>query len=202
HREGYCPHPNAAEIPSSEVMMRQALLLAPLLLANHALAAPWSVDPASSKLIFHAEQSGEKFSGSFPKFNSEIDFDETAPEKGRIHITVDTATFTIDGSDRTESFPTSDWFAVKQFPTAEFTSAAIKKTGEHQFIANGNLTIRGVNNPAALPFTLKTTGKFTIATGELTINRNNYGVGQGRWATDEWIKSPVRITYEVHAIQQ
>ncbi len=181
-------------------------LIAALLCTAPALAAPWHVDLLTSKLVFEGEQSGEKFTGSFPKFTSAIDFDEAAPEKGAITITVDMASVQIEGKDRQDSLPTSDWFAVKQFPTAVFTSTGIRadmghhKDGQPQrYIAKGTLTIRGISKPVDLPFSLKTTGSSTIARGEVTLKRNDFSVGIGQWKSDEWVKYPVKVSFELRA---
>ena len=181
-------------------------LIAALLFAAPALAAPWHVDPLTSHLMFEGAQAGEKFSGSFGKFTSEIDFDEAAPEKGKITITVDMASVQIEGKDRQDALPTSDWFAVKQFATAVFTSTSIRadmghhKDGQPQrYTAKGNLTIRGISKPVELPFLLQTTGNSTLASGDLTLNRSNFGVGHGQWKTDEWIKFPVKVSFALHA---
>ena len=101
-----------------------------------------------------------------------------------------------------DALPTDDWFAVKKFPFAEFTSTLVQKTGEHQFNAIGKLTIRGVMKEITLPFTLKNVGKSTTATGEVTLRRNAFAIGQGRWASDEWIKYPVTVSFEIHASAQ
>lgn len=169
------------------------------LLSTPTLAAQWQVDPATSRLTFEAEQSGEKFTGSFTTFTAAIDFDEAAPEKGKITATIDMASATTDDKDRRDTLPTNDWFAVKQFPTATFTSTSIRKTGDRQFEAKGPLTIKGISKEISLPFTLATTGKSTIATGGVSLNRNDYSIGQGEWKTDNYIKFPVRVQFEIHA---
>ena len=183
--------------------MRKILMAtAMMFVAAPAFAAHWNVDPVTSKLMFKGEQSGDVFEGSFPKFTSSIDFDEAAPEKAAIHITITMADVQVDGKDRQDALPTDDWFGVKKFPVAEFTSTSVKKTGEHQFAATGNLNIRGVTKEVTLPFTLKTVAKSTTATGTLTISRKDFGIGQGRWASDEWIKYPVEVSFEIHASAQ
>ncbi len=188
-------------------MLKPWMAAAFLLMATPAFAAPWNIDPVTSKLIFSGEQAGEKFEGSFPKFTSTINFDEAAPEKGRIHIAITMASFQIDGKDRMDALPTADWFDVKQFPFAEFTSENIRakgsdKIGINNYIATGRLSIRGVTKEIELPFALKTVAKSTVARGEVTLNRKDFGIGQGRWADDQWIKYPVKVTYEIHATAQ
>jgi polyisoprenoid-binding protein YceI len=181
---------------------RFALLTACTFTALPAYAAHWNVDPVTSQLRFEGEQAGEKFEGSFPKFSSTINFDEAAPEKGSMHIAITTSAVQIDGKDRMDAWPTADWFAVKDYPFAEYTANSFKKTEEHQYVALGTLTIRGISKALALPFTFKTVDKSAIATGEVTINRKDFGVGQGRWTSDEWVKYPVKISYTIRATAQ
>jgi polyisoprenoid-binding protein YceI len=183
--------------------MRKLLMAsAVMLFATPAFATLWNVDPAASKLTFTGEQSGDAFTGSFPKFSSSIDFDEAKPEAASIHIVITMADAQVDGKDRQDALPTDDWFGVKKFPVAEFTSTSVKKTGDHQFAATGNLNIRGVMKEVTLPFTLKTAGKATVATGNVAISRKDFAIGQGRWASDEWIKYPVKVSFEIHATAQ
>ena len=175
-----------------------------MLIATPVFAAQWNVDPLTSKLLFTGEQAGEKFSGSFPKFSSVIAFDEAAPEKGSIRITIDMGKLQVEGKDRLDALPTDDWFAVSQFPTAEFTSTSIKSTGTdksgvNNYLARGTLTLRGLKHNIELPFSLKTNGNATVARGSVELNRNDFGVGQGRWASEEWVKYAVTVSFELHA---
>lgn len=179
--------------------MRSLVFVAIAFIAMPAFAARWQVDPVTSRLMFTGEQSGEKFEGSFPKFSSTIDFDEAAPEKGSAHIAITMASAQIDGKDRADALPTSDWFDVAQFPFAEFTATSFKKTGEHQYEAIGKLSIRGIEKNITLPFKLETVGKSAVATGSIALNRKDFGIGQGRWTNDEWVKYPVTVSYEIHA---
>jgi polyisoprenoid-binding protein YceI len=185
-------------------MHKFALLLSALALCAPAHAARWMVDPTTSQLTFEGMQGAEPFKGSFTQFQSAIELDETAPEKGKIAITIAMASAVIDGKDRMDSLPTDDWFAVKQFPTAQFTSTAIRaipmgKTGVASYVAEGMLTIRGISKAIAVPFTLQTTGTSTIARGNVTLNRNDYSIGLGQWKTDTWIKFPVHVHFELRA---
>ncbi|MBX9725786.1 MAG: YceI family protein [Rickettsiales bacterium] len=169
--------------------MRRLTFIAALLIATSSHAAEWNVDPLTSKLRFSAEQAGESFEGSFPKFTSVIDFDEAAPQKGSIRITIDMSKLQVEGKDRLDALPTDDWFAVSKFPIAEFTSTSIKatgadKAGANSYLAKGKLNIRGISRDIDLPFSLKTNGTSTVARGTVTLNRNDFGVGQGRWASE------------------
>jgi len=179
--------------------MRKLLCLALIASAGAAHATEWLTDPLQSKLTFEGTQSGDAFKGEFKSFTSDIEFSEATPEKGRIHVTVDMKSATVEGKDRNDALPTKSWFSVVEFPKAEFTSSAIHKVAEHQFIAQGKLTIRGISQDVALPFTLTPENGKMRATGSLTLKRNEYKIGDGEWASDKWIAYPVKVSYEIFA---
>ncbi len=184
--------------------MRNILLLPLLLIATPAMAALWKVDAAKSHLMFEGEQSGEKFKGEFKSFTPTIEFDPAHPEQGKIEVVIDMGSVTIEGKDRQDALPTSDWFDVKKFPTATFKSTSIKATGSDKsglmdYEAKGNLTVRGISKEATLGFWLKTTGNSAESRGVATLNRSDYGIGQGEWKSDAYIKFPVTVSFEIHA---
>jgi polyisoprenoid-binding protein YceI len=182
----------------------RSLLTASLLvvLASPALGANWVVDATQSSLVFEASQAGQSTEGKFTRFTPAIDFDEATPEKGHITVTVDIASVTSDSKEAAEALPTSDWFGASQFPQASFTSTTIHKTGDHQFAAEGNLTLHGITRPITLPFILAAQGSKTRAVGQTTLNRQDFGIGQGRWADDKWIGFPVIVHYSILATPQ
>ena len=170
-----------------------------VMLASPALAASWTVDPAQSSLSFTGHQSDESFTGKFGEFHPDIDFSEAAPEKGHLHITIAMVSATVDGKDRADALPTKDWFNVAAFPTAEFTSTVIRRTGAHAYEATGMLSLHGVQKEIALPFTLSPSGTMTKAEGSVELSRNAFGIGTGQWASDQWIAYPVMVHYVIVA---
>lgn len=180
--------------------MRSILLAALICLSAQAASAyPWRVHTAESTLTFTATQAGESFRGAFTRFTPVIDFDPAHPENGRIAVTVDMTSATAEGAERHEALPTADWFSVAQFPTATFVSSSIARTADQQFAAQGTLTLRGVTRPLTLRFTLTAQGTATLASGGATLNRSEHGVGQGRWADDQWVGFPVAVAFRILA---
>lgn len=179
--------------------MRTLLTLALCGLAAPALAAPWTIDP-SSTLSFTGTQASERFTGHFTKFTPVVDFDPLKPELGKITVTVDMTSATIGDKDKQDSLPTEDWFFVEQFPTATFTSTRITSlSSSKSYIAEGDLTLRGVSKKVNLPFTLREENGTTYAEGKLTLNRSDFAIGQGQWKSDEWVKYPVDVTFHLKA---
>lgn len=180
--------------------MRTTLLAAAFsLFALPALAAPWVIDPAST-LTFTGKQAGDAFTGSFTRFTPVVEFDPAKPETAKISVTVDMKSATIDDKDKNESMPTKDWFFVEKFPTATFESTRVTAlSSEKAYVAEGNLTIRGVSKPAALKFTFSEAGGKATVDGGAVVQRNDFGVGEGQWKDDQWIAYPVDVKFHLIA---
>ena len=179
-------------------------ILAFFLSASAAVAAPWVVDAQQSTLTFTGTQAGDAFHGSFSKFTPLIEFDPAHPERGSIHVTIDIASATIDDKTKQEALPTDDWFATAKFPPAEFQSTAIRdvgsdKIGIKMYEATGTLSIRGIQKTITLPFSLKQEGAMMDGFGTITLNRHDFGIGQGQWMSEQWVAYPVVVAFRIFA---
>jgi polyisoprenoid-binding protein YceI len=71
-----------------------------------------------------------------------------------------------------------DFFSVASFPTSELVVSKVESNGNnHTF--SGNLTIKGITNPATFTATSSKDGKSTVYKGVLTIDRSKYNVKYG-----------------------
>lgn len=169
--------------------------------ANEATSAQseWKVDKAASRLEFSATQNGKEFSGTFSSFDAAIDFDPEKLAAARIEVIVDTASAKTGDRQRDAALPTADWFAVKAFPKAAFSASKVVETGAGAYEARGKLTIRDASRDLALPFTLKIDGDNAVADGSITLVRTDFGVGQGEFATGEWVGLDVKVSFHISA---
>jgi len=184
------------------VDFRKLTVLASSLLVAGAVsahAATWQIDAAHSTLGFSGTQTGKPFSGHFGKFDGAIDFDPAHPEAGHAKITIDIASATTGDSQRDGAMPGSDWFNVAKFPTATFEATRFDAKGGNAYEAVGTLTIRGVGKAETLPFTLDIQGDVAHAKGHLGLVRSAFGVGQGPWATGQWVALDVGVDVDLTA---
>lgn len=180
--------------------MKSLVLLAALsLLATPALASDWAVDPAKSRLGFSGVQNGAPFQGNFGKWTAEIAFDPAHPETGHAKVTIDLASAKTGDTQRDSALPQAEWFDVKAFPQASFEATGFVARGGDAYEAPGRLTIRGMAKDVVLPFTLAVTGDKAAAKGHLSLVRTGFGVGQGVWATGEWVALDVGIDVDLVA---
>lgn len=184
--------------------MRKSLLLAGALIfaTSPAMAKEWTVDYANSHLGFIGTQGTSSFNGEFKKFTSAIDLDPEKSDGGHITANIDMTSASAGSSERDGYLPQTDWFDTKQFPQAQFASTTIRKTGDHTFIADGNLTIKGISKPISLPFTLVQDGDHWRAQGKVTILRQDFHVGLGQWANEQYVKYNVDVTVDIAAKPQ
>jgi polyisoprenoid-binding protein YceI len=170
-----------------------------LLSAGSARAATWTVDPTRSSLGFEGTQTGSPFEGKFGKFTAQIEFDPSKPDAGHVLVLVDITSAHTGDTQRDESLPQSDWFDVQSHPQARFEATGFRPKGGDNYAATGRLTIRGIGRDCVLPFTLDISGDTAHAKGRVQILRTDFGVGQGPWASGQWVGLQVGIDFDLTA---
>lgn len=164
--------------------------------AGAAAAAEWNVNEEASQVKFSALQQGSRFDGVFEEFEATIDFDPASPESGRIVGVVQTASANTRDHDRDATLQDPDWFDTANHPEARFESQSIEQIGEGEFVANGDLTIKGKTNPAELRFTFESANGGAQFLGTMTVNRFDYNVGEG-WNDTSWISQDVDVEVDL-----
>ena len=169
-----------------------------------AAAAPapstvWKVDRSKSRLEFTGVQTGNEFTGSFSSFESSIDLDPENLSAARIEVVIDMTSAKTGDRQRDAALPTAEWFSTADFPKATFSASKVLATGPDEYEARGKLTIRDVSKDLALRFTLKIAGDHAVAEGAATLVRSDFGVGQGEFATGEWVALEVGVSFHLEA---
>ncbi|MEQ9520531.1 MAG: YceI family protein [Parvibaculum sp.] len=157
---------------------RLPLALIASLITTPVCAESWTLMPEASTLSFTGTQTGTSFEGAFNQFEADITFDANTLSESNIQITIHTGSVETGSADRDTTLPGADWFDTTNHPTATFASTDVVAT-DAGYQANGTLTIKGTTKEVALPFTVTIEGNIAHATGGLTINRNDFGVGTG-----------------------
>ncbi len=160
--------------------------------------AVWNVDRSKSRIEFTGTQTGKEFSGAFSKFDVSVAFDPANLEGSYIKATIETASAKTGDRQRDDALPSGDWFSAGAFPAAVFESSDIRSAGGG-YEARGTLTVRGVTKDLTLPFSVAITGDRAVADGEAALVRTDFGVGQGEFATGEWVGLDVKVKIHVEA---
>ena len=143
--------------------------------ALEAVTSDWVVQEGDIAITI--TQFGSEVTGSFADWTSEISFDPALAEvMGDVNTVISIGSLTL-GSVTADAMK-SDYFDAETHPTATFT-ADIKPNGE-SFIADGTMTIKGASVPVQLPFDLTIEGDTAQMTGAVTLNRQDYNVGESQ----------------------
>ena len=161
----------------------------------------WSIDPSHSSIDFKVRHFFTPVSGSFEEYNSEIYFNPEEPENSSIDVTIQVSSINTENEKRDGHLLSGDFFGAEQFPTINFKSTDIEKTGENEFVAHGTLSIKDVTKEFDLPFTLLGIAENAFnpeklvagITATAKLNRNDFGVGTGDWVSDAVVGDEVSI---------
>jgi polyisoprenoid-binding protein YceI len=173
----------------------RALALA-LALSPAALADVRQADQSAGKLEFQAIQAGARFTGAFTRFHVTLDFDPAHPGQGSLDVTVETASIDTQDGERDEILRGPDFFWVEKHPRAVFHAARFERAGE-EWRAPGELTIRGRRQAVPVTFTLAASAGPAVMKGSARLKRLEFGLGQGEWASTEWVGDDVDVRFEL-----
>jgi polyisoprenoid-binding protein YceI len=166
---------------------------------DNGATAGWIVDKAKSWVSFTGTQTGKEFTGRFSNYSAAIVFDPDDLSTAEIEVGIDMSSAKTGDKQRDDALPGKDWFAAAAFPLARFSASDVVATGSGAYEARGRLTIREAMRDLALPFTLSIDGSRATADGAVTVVRTDYGVGQGEFATGEWVGLDVKVSFHIEA---
>jgi len=164
----------------------------------------WSIDRAKSTLAIQATQEGGKFDGKFTAFDGKITMDPAKPESGTADITIDLNSFASGLDSRDSSVKEKDWFDIAEFPTATYHIMNFAKgTDKDTYTAHGTLSLRGIQRPLDIPFTLTTVDENGVrtahATGKTSLKRLDFDVGGGQWKDESMVGNDVAVVIDLYA---
>lgn len=164
-----------------------ALALSPL------QAAEWRTDAETSQLGFTASAQGEQFQGTFGEFDARIRFDPDALGEARFEVDIDLRSADTRNAERDETLQSADFFRTRREPAARYIAESFRSLGDGRYAADGELTLRGVTQPATLEFSFDP-GNPAILQGEATLDRMAFEVGGGEWEDASTIAHEVRVS--------
>ena len=145
--------------------------------------AKWTIDPIHSEIHFKIKHLViSTVTGSFKKFQGEIDSDKPDFTDAKITASADVNSIDTNHPDRDAHLKSPDFFAADQFPEIKFVSTSITKNTGNDYTLKGDLTIRDVTK--AVSFLVEYGGGAQDMYGQTKagfdvtgkINRQDYGL--------------------------
>lgn len=145
------------------------------------VAGTWVIDPVHSEIGFSVRHlMVSKVRGRFEKFEGQIVTGDDVLDS-QATLSVDLSSINTGNADRDNDLRSSNYFEVDKHPTMTYRSAGLKADGD-RYVADGELTVKGITNPVPLHVELHGisrdpwggTRAGLSATGE--VNRKDFGV--------------------------
>lgn len=148
-----------------------------------AAAATYLLDPAHTYILFRVKHLDIGYSyGRFNGPEGVIEWDDTAPEKSRVEMSVNAGNVDTEVDKRDQHLRSADFFNVDQHKMITFKSTSVKKTGDKTFDVTGDLTFLGKTRPVTVAVQQTGAGKDPwgkYRTGfetTFTIKRSEWGM--------------------------
>lgn len=134
-----------------------------------------------------------------------IQFDEQAPEKSKVSVTIPVKTIDTRVDALTKEFMGSEYFDVAKFPTATFVSSSVTATGDDNYDVTGALTIKGHTKTVVLHAHLNHMGEHPMAKkpavgfdATTSIKRSDFDLKQ----YVPYVSDAIAITISTEAISE
>ena len=82
--------------------------------------------------------------GRFNEFSGNFSYDESAPEKSAVEVTIKTKSVDSNHAERDKHLRGDDFLDVKKYPEAKFVSTSYTPGKDGKGVLKGNLTLHGV----------------------------------------------------------
>ena len=170
------------------------------IIANAAQAIEYNaVQTDKSTITFTSKQMGVPVQGRFPKFSARVAFDPARPEAAKVEISIDLAAIDAGSKDANDEVVGKQWFNVKAFPMATFTSSAVKGAGAGRYEVTGPLSVKGKANTVTALVGFKAEGNNGVFDGSFTLKRIDFAIGEGPWADLSTVANEIQVNFHVVA---
>jgi polyisoprenoid-binding protein YceI len=154
------------------------LCLALLVAATPALASTiWQAEPDPQTITWVGTAASGPLAGACSKFDADIAFDPGDLAASHVTVRIDTASCLTGDQQKDAYLPQAVWFDAAGFPVATFEARRFEHLKGDNYLAKGSLTLKGVTKDVTLPFTLAINGDTAHVTGETTLQRLAFGIG-------------------------
>lgn len=165
------------------------------------LTAKWGIVENKSKIDFLVKQDKSEIKGNLKKFSGIINFEANDLKNSQVEIKIDMTSIDIAFAQALELVKTAPWLAVKIYPEAIFKANKFTNlAGKKQFMAHGNLTIKGKTVPVDFEFTFKELTKSNAnLIGKAIIKRSDFDIGNKDPKKANDVANEVEINVELEA---
>lgn len=188
------------KITTFTIMLALALGIPNLTKAQN--ADQWMVDKAHTSVNFDISHFFSTVNGSFNDFNGTFYFAPNNLEGSKFTFTIPINSIDTNNDKRDTHLKSEDFFNASKYPDIKFESTSFEKKSGNNYVVNGNLTIKDITKKISVPFEYKGEMDHPMMKGtkilglefNTQIDRSDYKVGVGDWASDMVVGDTADVT--------
>lgn len=147
-----------------------------------------------SEIRFVSKQMGATVEGRFRKWKANVDFRPKDLARSKAEFTIDLASIDLASEESETELRRPRWFDTAKFPVATFQSTAMRDLGGDKYEIAGKLTLKGTARDETIPIEVKPDAAGnSVASGEFTIKRLEFKIGDGQWADSAVVADEVVV---------
>jgi|EndMetStandDraft_4_1072995.scaffolds.fasta_scaffold283081_2 polyisoprenoid-binding protein YceI len=174
-----------------------SLTVALALAAGVAQTPAQTVNSAASELVFVTRQMGVPVEGRFQRWSAQVALDPRKPEAAQVVLRIQMDSVAFAAPEVTAEAQRPVWLDTAKFPQAVFQSKAIRPAGNGRYEMTGSLTLKGESHEMVVPVTLAQNGSSATASGNFTVKRSDYRIGEGEWTDDSLVAHEVQVRFRI-----
>ncbi len=168
--------------------------LAAMLMAASAGASAQGVLIDKSEIRFVSKQMGVNVEGRFRRWKANVDFRPRDLAHSTAEFEIELASVDLASDESEAEVRGPRWFDAAKFPVAKFSSSSVRDLGGGRYEVAGKLTLKGTARDVIVPVTLKKDAAGnSVAEGQFTVKRLDFGIGQGMWADTGTVSDDVMV---------
>lgn len=177
-----------------------------LITANISLQAQsadqWMVDKDHTSVNFDISHFFSTVNGSFEEFDGTFYFDPDNLDGSKFTFSIPVNSIYTNNEKRDNHLRSEDFFNASKYPDIKFESTGFEKKSGNDYVVNGELTIKETTKNISVPFEYKGKMDHPMMKGtkilglqfETEIDRTDYNVGVGNWASDMVVGDTAKVT--------
>ncbi len=151
-----------------------------------------------SEIRFVSKQLGSSVVGKFRKWRANVDFRPKDLAHSRAEFEIELSSIDLASEQSESELRRADWFDTAQFPVARFASSGVKNLGVDRYEIAGQLSMKGTTRDVVIPMVLKRDASGnSVAQGQFTLNRLDFGIGDGMWAATDNVANEVAVRFRM-----
>jgi len=162
----------------------------------------WVVDQDASAISFAFSHEGKPYEGEFTDWTASIVFDPDNPDAASVSAEIATGSALTGVKLYDDSLRGSEWFFVRDFPTAKARLADFRREGsDGLWSAEVEVTIKDASLTVPFNFTLDIDGDTARMEGEATLFRSSLDLGMQSDPSAAYVSEDIDVSVTIEATQ-